>query len=382
METNSKNTAPATIGAPARHAERGGRDTAMDLLRILASVLVVLIHTASQNWYMVSPASADWQAMNIWDSIARPSVPLFLMLSGAFLLAPEKRLDLRALWLRRIPRLAGAYLLWSFIYALYSLTGAFTVFTELKFIPLIKSAVAGQYHLWYLPVIILLYALLPVLRAPLNGENGQRACEYMLLLFLFYGVLRATVMLFDFPGRSYALTLAERFSFGNLWTYAGYFIFGYYLYKYPLPRVLKLAVYAFGICAAPLTAAATRAASTLSGAPDERFYTIFSPATLFCAAALFLFFRDVVSKHKFSNAASRFIGFAASCSLGIYLSHVLFLNFTADRAGVTTLSLPAAFSVPALTAAVWLASFAFTALYKLVLRLFSPSAPGAHISAS
>jgi surface polysaccharide O-acyltransferase-like enzyme len=241
----------------------------MDLLRILACVMVVLIHVSSQNWYSLTPESPDWQALNIYDSMARPAVPLFLMLSGAFMLAPEKRLGTNRLWLRYIPRLAGAYALWSFVYSLYELTGALTDFSGLTFTAVVRSAVVGQYHLWYLPVIIMLYILIPVLRAALHGDGGRRRCEYLLLILLAYGTLKATVLCFDFPGQLCVRALADKFSFGALSAYAGYFILGYYLYRYSLPRAAQIALYILGFCSAPVTAFATYMISVRSGAPDD-----------------------------------------------------------------------------------------------------------------
>jgi Uncharacterized protein conserved in bacteria len=354
---------------PQNSTASGVRDISMDLLRVFASVLVVLIHVSSQNWYGTSIYSADWQAMNIFDSIARPAVPIFLMLSGAFMLAPEKPLTARRILLRYIPRLMGAYVLWSFVYAVYSLTSAFTAFSGLSFISIIKATVDGQYHLWYLPVIILLYILLPVLRPAVAGDDGRRRCEYMLAVFLAYGAVRTTVLVFDFPGHSYAQTLADRFTFGALWSYAGYFILGYYLYRYTLSKTFKFAVYTLGLCAVPLTAAATYAVSLHTGAPDERFYTIFSAITVFYAAALFIFFKEIISKIKFSTSTSRIIGFIGSCSLLVYLVHVLLLNLICDRLDISTATGPAALMIPALTAVVYLGSLAFACIYKLILGL-------------
>ncbi len=375
----SNKTAPTSVNG------KLPRDTGLDLLRVLAGVMVVLIHTASQNWYALPPSAPAWQAMNIFDSMARPAVPLFLMMSGALMLAPEKELSIKKLWLRYIPRLAGAFMLWSVVYALYERTSAFTATTGVTITSIVKSAVIGQYHLWYLPVIILLYTLLPVLRAVLNDsnansaehrrqfdgeprptQNGRRRCEYMLLLFLVYSVLTTTILLFNFPGHAYAKSLADKFSFGALAPHTGYFLLGFYLYRYTLPRAARIALYIGGLCAPFVTAAATYYLSIRAGAPDERFYTVLSAATLLCAAALFIFFREIGARFAFPTEFARVIGFIASCSLEIYLVHVLFLNLLADRAGITTLSWP----VPALTAVVYAASLAFTAVWKFTIGLF------------
>ena len=66
----------------------------MDLIRTLAIVLVILLHAAiepTQIAYQMTPDGVSlWWTVNIYDSLARPCVPLFVMLAGALLLQPSK----------------------------------------------------------------------------------------------------------------------------------------------------------------------------------------------------------------------------------------------------------------------------------------------------
>ena len=58
----------------------------LDYLRIIATIAVILIHTASQNWHEFAPDTVTWNTLNLFDSVARFAVPLFCMISGALFL--------------------------------------------------------------------------------------------------------------------------------------------------------------------------------------------------------------------------------------------------------------------------------------------------------
>ena len=60
------------------------RDISIDLIRIIACFMVVMIHTAAYDFDYADPASSQWMAQNVYDSFVRSGVPLFFMLSGIF----------------------------------------------------------------------------------------------------------------------------------------------------------------------------------------------------------------------------------------------------------------------------------------------------------
>lgn len=64
-----------------------------DLLRIFASFMVVMLHVSAFYWDKIQPQTEQWMALNLFDSAVRSCVPLFFMLSGAFLLAKELPLN-------------------------------------------------------------------------------------------------------------------------------------------------------------------------------------------------------------------------------------------------------------------------------------------------
>ena len=96
----------------------GGRLAYADLLRVMAMLAVIVLHV-SGGWLESLPVgTADWHALNVWDSLCRWCVPVFVMCSGMFLLDPKKALSWPSLFLRYILRMVTALLFWGTAYRL------------------------------------------------------------------------------------------------------------------------------------------------------------------------------------------------------------------------------------------------------------------------
>lgn len=63
----------------------------MDWLRVLATIAVVTIHVSAGYVSVLDANNASrWMAGNLFESISRASVPIFVMISGALLLKGTK----------------------------------------------------------------------------------------------------------------------------------------------------------------------------------------------------------------------------------------------------------------------------------------------------
>lgn len=80
------------------------------MLRIAACFAVVLLHVSNGYWYVVDINSNDFLVMTIYNSFTRFGVPVFFMLSGLFLLDPQKEMTVRKWW-GRIGKLVIAFFL-------------------------------------------------------------------------------------------------------------------------------------------------------------------------------------------------------------------------------------------------------------------------------
>ena len=97
----------------------GNRVIYADILRVIATLAVMIIHVSATNYRDLSPHSYEWNMISMYDSLVRWCVPMFVMLSGMFFLNPKKPLSIKKLYTKYIYRIALALLVWGSIYQLY-----------------------------------------------------------------------------------------------------------------------------------------------------------------------------------------------------------------------------------------------------------------------
>ncbi len=93
------------------------RATWADLCRVVAIYGVILIHSCGATFYSFGKIPlSDWLAANALDSLARVSVPLFVMLSGAMLLKPGAPITALSALPRRVSKVLIPLVVWSLLY--------------------------------------------------------------------------------------------------------------------------------------------------------------------------------------------------------------------------------------------------------------------------
>ncbi|MBR3027382.1 MAG: acyltransferase family protein [Bacteroidales bacterium] len=68
----------------------------LDILRIMAIIAVVMLHVSAQRFYVSFP-SYEWEVRMFFNSMVRWGVPIFVMISGALFLDPQKKISLAKL---------------------------------------------------------------------------------------------------------------------------------------------------------------------------------------------------------------------------------------------------------------------------------------------
>lgn len=74
----------------------------VELLRIIACLSVVLIHTASQHFRDISVNSYSWKVSNVFHGLIRFAVPAFIMISGYLYLNEKREITLSKLYKKNI----------------------------------------------------------------------------------------------------------------------------------------------------------------------------------------------------------------------------------------------------------------------------------------
>ena len=158
----------------------GGRLVYADLLRAAAVFAVVVIHLAGSRMADVAAGSGAWTAFNVYNGISRWCVPVFVMLSGMFMLDPKRGLTLPRLVFHHILRILIALFFWGTVYHLAQLLMAGGKLSPQAVWDAFYSVVLGDthYHLWFLYAIIGLYILTPVLRAFVREPAGESSIGF------------------------------------------------------------------------------------------------------------------------------------------------------------------------------------------------------------
>jgi surface polysaccharide O-acyltransferase-like enzyme len=189
-----------------------------DRLRNIATLMVIAIHLAAPIAFEYPDLNTSWWwTGNIINSMTRPGVPLFVMLSGFLLLS--KDYDLIDFLKRRFSRVIIPALFWMSYY-LYNNHFINNKPASLKegLLELVSGPV--HYHMWFIYLIIGLYLIYPILR-PWVRQASERDLIYFLLLCMFATWFYKP--LYHFTGQQIGVY------FELLSNNCGHFVLGYYL---------------------------------------------------------------------------------------------------------------------------------------------------------
>lgn len=298
----------------------------IELLRIAACIGVIGIHVSSQLFKHIDVNLSAWAVSNFYHGITRYAVACFLMISGALYLDANRHWNLKKLWKHNILSIAVAYIFWQAFYAMTrGVPSAFKtggILAALKRFLVCMSA--SYFHLWYLTVLIALLIITPMLWEIVNCERGKQWEEYTIILFIFFQIAIYTINYFDLPCKKHIMNMLNTVKPELVVGYVGYFILGHYLMHYEISKKLEKIIYVTGIILIAASIVLCHVASRKSGSPVQSFYENYTLAALGWSCAVFLFFKNYVSKIIWNDRQERVIYYLGSCTFGIYLIHISF----------------------------------------------------------
>jgi surface polysaccharide O-acyltransferase-like enzyme len=258
-----------------------------------------------------------WWLVDIYQSLSRVGVPLFVLLTGALLLQPSKEGEsLRVFFRKRWLRIGLPFLFWGAAYF------AWDIFVQHEALTLdftLQSVLTGPYfHFWYLYMLIGLYLVTPVFRV-FVAHADRKILKYFLIV-LFIGILLPVFGLFT----------AYQFD-NNVFTipfWIGYFLLGMYLLNVRVRRSILWGSMVLGFF---LTAIGTYLiAATVGGTLTYFFQDYFSPTIVIASATLFLLLNRVQTpSHEAFTGHTKINWLLSTISkntLAIYLLHVMVLE--------------------------------------------------------
>ena len=278
--------------------QRQDRDT--DLMRVASAFAVVVLH--------VSDLSTPWGI--ICNAAARFSVPVFVLISGYYLLPKEAPIKEAA---RRAGHTLAMALLWSAAYFAAELLHGARHYEGLN--SLLRYLVTEPVHLWYLWAAAGLYMLTPLLSVFCRTAD-QKTYQYGLAVTFLMGTV-ITIML-----RAGAWPVLEEAVLQTKLPYQTGFLFLYlaggYLSKYPVKRPWIICVLGvMGTCATILW---------VLGMPDRAVnlaLSFFAPNTVLAGLGFFVFIKKAaIQIPGREGPLRRAVSTLAECTGGIYLIHI------------------------------------------------------------
>lgn len=297
-----------------------------DIMRILACLCVIMIHTAvfdqSELW---SYDTLKGQAIRIWGVLARWAVPCFVMLSGMMILPKADSTSIKKLMISRVFRMLGAYIAWSCVYSFYNTYILGIVYSTSKLKTFIDGCFSGEIHMWYLPMLAGLYLVSPLLAILIKNLNSKWTLFWLISLFIFSSIIPFIKLLnIKFISTVVAsITGYMDLQFLGGWTL--YFVLGYFVQKHEFSRRERTVVYIVAACGFVFTFFATIIYCLMTGEPMGVLSYEY-PNIYIYSVGILLLFKEKVSKLKISPRFEKAIYAVSKLTFGIYLIHVLLLK--------------------------------------------------------
>ena len=166
----------------------GPRKQFLDVLRVLATCAVVLMHVLTGATDVTDASIVpEYRSLllSVMDLVTW-CVPIFLMISGYLFLNPERTLTYPVMIKKYCRRIALAILLFGVPYAASELVVAEKSFRIMMIPEALKMALTGHTwsHMWYLYLILFLYLITPLLKKVLQILPVWSVVAVMAVIFL------------------------------------------------------------------------------------------------------------------------------------------------------------------------------------------------------
>lgn len=369
----------------------------LDVIRCVAMIMVIGVHCIDP--FYISPTMraipeyTHWAA--IYGSLLRPSVPLFVMMTGLLLL-PVKKQPLGKFYKKRIYRVLFPFLIWSVLYSMFpwvtgvlglpkEIIGDFFCYTQgqesqslidsLKDVAMIPfNFNHKENHMWYIYLLIGLYLYMPFFSAWIENADRKTKRAFLLIwiISLFIPYLKEYVANCLFERSGYVFGTDTWNEFGLFYYFAGfngYLLLGHYVKKgndWSLMKtfILCILMFAVGYYITYTGFSTTASNPNATETEMELFFTFCSPNVLLMTLATFLLLQKVVITN---STVIKVLANMTQCGFGIYMVHYFVVGPFFLLIGPSSLPIP--LQVPLMAICIFLCSWAFTALiYKLMPR--------------
>lgn len=323
----------------------------LEILRLISCLAVIMFHISGL-WNQSDIQSRDYIISRIYILMTDFMIPVFVMISGSLFLSPEKRFDEKRLWSKNILKLVIIYFSWSLVYIVINkkVTDISCFFDDL---------VKGHYHLWFIPMLVGLYIITPLLRPIVSNRKD---------LFYFLGISAmmnvGILIMYKIPCMTniYGFIGKLQIHFFGGWIF--YYVLGYAIDSVDINKKCRVFIY-FGALISQLIAIAMLIYYIRQGEITDYIFNDYSINRCLYASAIFIFVKSASLKIHFDTLLSSAICRISSLTLGVYLIHAAViearwtLHFALDNRNPL-------WAVPCMTLTVVLLSFMIAWVLKRV----------------
>ncbi len=325
-------------------------------LRVAAACAVVALHVAGRGLVDAPYGSASWWIADFYRAATCWCVPVFVMISGALLLNPQKPQPPGVFYRKRMSRVLIPLVFWTLFYL-----GLRARIGDVTWPEAVRDVVrAGPYgHLWFLYMIAGLYFLTPLLQ-PFVRSVPLR--EQAWIIFSLVAGASAYDLISQLTNG-----FGKKTMFSLFVIYVPYYLCGSLLYRTTVPA-RRVKHYALGALAAWLAIAL--GTGVLYPHPLVSFYlqNWHNPLTVVLSVTVFLALVGFFQRRGDGAAGEwKIVRYLDSMSLGIYLIHPLFIFLLKEQHQFSErIAQWPAVSIPVMTLLLILASILLTSFLKAI----------------
>ena len=310
---------PASIKNDCAEAATPRRSAAFECLRAVACLFIILLHTTDATRQMF-PGKANmtlWRAVGTQGAINELywAVPCFVMVTGALLLDPARKIGYKKLFSKYVARALKAIVAFGVLFAVLEAIFDPAKRTWAAFLGGVGEVFTGGTwaHMWYLYCLLGLYLLLPAYKK-IADASDERDVRYLLIVYGLFEAVLPLLGIWDIPCGFYIHV-------GTIYPF--WLFLGWYLHRWggKLPRS------AYGVLALAGTAAlaaVTYVRVRWNVAALDRLFSYSSPLVIVQAAGIAgWFFRcDGESFPRVKKA----MACVDRHSFGVYLIHMAYVR--------------------------------------------------------
>lgn len=283
-----------------------------DFLNVIACIAVVTLHENGCVNHFV-PEGYWYQALMV-TVVSSWAVPVFFMLSGATLMQYRERYDTREFFIHRFRRTVIPFLMWSLIWVgILYVAGKDT---DLAPLHIINGIIHYKYQpiYWFFIPLFGLYLLMPALS--LLRCHKKTLVYLAWLLFIVSGVIDPVMSWLDVEPVGY---MNNAMSGPVLYVLLGYLIKETRFREWQICVLVALTIVCWGIKYFVTCTMSQATGQIYYGMYYEYYFTNIIPAvTVFVIARCYF-------PRKLSDRLKKALTALSSCSLGVYLLHMVIL---------------------------------------------------------